>query len=73
MPKKAKLFIFIFGLITLVVGANFSLAADFGIDPVSNVVALAQGDPRVIIGRIIQVALSFLGVIALILIIDNFT
>ncbi len=68
MPKKAKLFIFIFGLITLVVGANFSLAADFGIDPVSNVVALAQGDPRVIIGRIIQVALSFLGVIALILI-----
>jgi len=68
MPKKAKLFIFIFGLIALAVGANFALAADFGIAPVSNVIALAQGDPRVIIGRIIQVALSFLGAIALILI-----
>ncbi len=48
--------------------ANFVYAADFGIAPVSNVISLATGDPRAIIGRIIQIALSFLGVIALLLI-----
>jgi len=48
--------------------ANFALAVDFGFAPVSNSISLATGDPRVIIGRIIQIALSFLGVIALLLI-----
>lgn len=69
MTKKVKLFIFIFGLIVFAVGANFALAqADFGTSQVSGTVALAQTDPRIIIGRVIQIALSFLGVIALLLI-----
>ncbi len=68
MSKKVKLIILIFGFITLLMGANFVLAADFGVAPVSNVINLAVADPRVIIGRIIQIALSFLGAIALVLI-----
>ncbi len=63
-----KLIIFIFSFIALALGANFVLAADFGINPVNDVINLAQADPRVIIGRIIQIALSFLGIIALVLI-----
>lgn len=71
MTKKVKLFIFIFGLIVLSIGANFALAqTDFGTSAVTAGLggSLATGDPRVIIGRIIQIALSFLGVIALLLI-----
>ncbi len=70
MTKKGKLFIFIFCLIVFLIGANFVLAqADFGTEQVAETVNLAQADPRTIIGRIIQIALSFLGVIALILVI----
>lgn len=69
MTKKVKLFIFVFGLIVFAVGANFALAqADFGTEEVASTISLTQSDPREIIGRIIQIALSFLGVIALLLI-----
>ncbi|MFA5130828.1 MAG: pilin [Patescibacteria group bacterium] len=68
MKKKSKLFIFILSIIAVASIANFALAADFGFAPISNSLSLATGDPREIIGRIIQIALSFLGVIALILI-----
>ncbi len=46
-------------------------AQDFGIDPVGTGLGslLAEGDPRVLAGRIIQVILSFLGIITLGLII----
>ncbi len=68
MSKRFKLIfaIFLFMLAGLV--ANLALAADFGMNEVSNTINLSQADPRVIIGRIIQIALTFLGVIALILI-----
>ncbi len=68
MQKKVKLFIFILSIIAVASIANFALAADFGFAPISNSISLATGDPRELIGRIIQIALSFLGVIALILI-----
>lgn len=70
MTKKIKVIIFIFSFLALGLGANFVLAqgADFGLEPVTETIDLAQSDPRVIIGRIIQVALSFLGAIALFLI-----
>jgi hypothetical protein len=70
MAKKFKLIFFIFGLIVFATMANFVLAQNFGINEVNNTINLTQGsDPRVIITRVIQIALSFLGVIALILII----
>ncbi len=65
MSKKIKLIIFVFSLLSFSLVANFALAQDFGIDQVSNTISLSQTDPRVIVGRIIQIALSFLGVIAL--------
>lgn len=68
MNKKVKLIIFFVSLIALATTANFVYAVDFGFSPISNVINLATGDPRVIIGRIIQIALSFLGVISLLLI-----
>ncbi|MFA5000051.1 MAG: pilin [Patescibacteria group bacterium] len=44
--------------------------ADFGLENVESGLnnSLASGDPREIVGRIIQVALSFLGVIAVVII-----
>ncbi len=68
MTRKIKLIIFVLGFIVLLAGANFVLAADFGVNQISDTISLAQSDPRVIIGRIIQIALSFLGAIALILV-----
>jgi len=69
MTKKIKIIIFIFSFLAIGLVANFAFAQDFGINEVNNTIGLSQTDPRVIIGRIIQIALSFLGVIALGLII----
>lgn len=41
---------------------------DFGMDEVDNEIELANRDPRAIVGDIINVALGFLGVIALVII-----
>ncbi len=68
MNKKVKLLVFIFGLIVTTLIANFAFAQDFGLAPISNVINLSSSDPRVIIGRLIQIFLSLLGVIALVLI-----
>ena len=49
MFKKVKVFIFIFSLIVFSVGANFVLAqADFGTEPVAEVINLSQADPRAV-------------------------
>lgn len=69
MSKKLKFIFAIFLFITVALAARFALAADFGLDQVSNTINLSQADPRVIIARIIQIALTFLGVIALVLVI----
>lgn len=76
MSKKVKFSISIFGLLALFIVANFlfgSLASaqNFGTQEVANGLnnSLSTADPRFIIGRIIQVALGFLGVIAVGLII----
>lgn len=68
MSKKIKLSLLFISFFILFVGASSALAQNFGINEVGNTIALGTGDPRVIIGRIIQIALSFLGVIALVLI-----
>jgi hypothetical protein len=75
MSKKNKvilsifLFFAAFGLVSFAFPALAQNQADFGITPVSNSISLSQTDPRIIIGRIIQIALSFLGIIVLGLII----
>jgi len=61
--------LFVLGLVAMSAWANFVLAADFGIEPINNVINLATGDPRVIAVRIIQILLTFLGLVALVLII----
>ena len=68
MSKKIKLSLVFLSLFVFIVAANSVLAADFGVNQVSNTISLSQGDPRVIVGRLIQIILSFLGVIALVLI-----
>lgn len=69
MSKKIKSGLLFLGFLALFAAAGPALAQNFGVNEVNNTIALSQGDPRVIIGRIIQIILSFLGVIALILII----
>lgn len=72
MPKKVKLIISILSLLGVFGVANFVLAqANFGLTEVGNGLAnsLSATDPRIIVGRIIQIILSFLGAIAVILII----
>lgn len=53
-----------------VIPASAQTAANFGIENVQSGLggALAEGDPREMIGRIINVALGFLGVIAVVII-----
>lgn len=69
MTKKNKLIIFVFGLIAFALIADFSLAQDIGTEIVENnlvdTLGSAGTDPRLLIARIIQIALSFLGVIAI--------
>lgn len=69
MAKKIKIFgsLLCFGAMFL--AANFALAQNFGLNEVNTGLngALSATDPRIIIGRIIQWALSFLGVIAIVL------
>jgi len=48
--------------------APLAWAQDYGLNVVSNTINLAQGDPRLIIGRIIQLVLSFLAALAVIII-----
>lgn len=68
MSKRVKLFILFFSLFSLFLVANISLAADFGFEPIASSIGLTDTDPRILVGRLIQVLLSFLGVIALVLI-----
>jgi len=71
---KTKLSKKLVSLIVLVIGIfawRLVFAQDFGTEAVNNGLngALADGDPREMVGRIINIALGFLGVIALGLII----
>jgi hypothetical protein len=70
MAKKVRLIITLLGIFGVMLAANFALAADFGLNQVNNGLnnSLSAADPRLLIGRIIQIALSFLGVIAISLI-----
>ncbi|MCX6794969.1 MAG: Ig-like domain-containing protein [Candidatus Falkowbacteria bacterium] len=67
MAKKVKLIGLSLSFLAILLATNLVLAADFGVNEVSNGLggALSATDPRIIIGRIIQWALSFLGVIAI--------
>jgi hypothetical protein len=69
MWKKFNLISVFFAFLASFFRASFAHAQDFGLQPVDEVIMLANGDPRVIIGRIISIVLTFLGVIALLLII----
>lgn len=68
MSKKIKIILLFLGLLALFTTTNTVLAQNFGVNEVNNTIALSQGDPRVLIGRIIQIILSFLGVITLVLV-----
>lgn len=71
MFKKNKLFITFLSLLGVFWVANLVLAQSgntFGFEPVNNTIALSATDPRIIVGRIIQIVLAFLGVITLVLI-----
>lgn len=76
MAKKVKFiglslsFLAVFITVGFFLPANFALAQNFGINEVNTGIngALSAADPRIIIGRIIQWALGFLGVIAVALI-----
>jgi len=74
MTKKTKIFVWlsIFSMILFVAifAADFSFAQDFGINAVDSGLEgiLTKTDPRLLVGRIIQIALSFLGVIGISLI-----
>ncbi|MCF7794771.1 pilin [Patescibacteria group bacterium] len=63
---KFKFFIFIFGLAVLgfVFFASPVSALDTGVNAVNNSIELSQEDPRTVVGRIINIAILFLGVIA---------
>lgn len=73
MKKKIKVLFFVFGLLSLVFVARLALAQDYGIEEVGkgldNALPNTGEDIRVTIGRIIQFALGFLGIIALLIII----
>jgi len=69
MWKKFNLISVFFAFLASFFGVSFAFAQDFGLQPVNEVIMLANGDPRVIIARIISIILTFLGVIALLLII----
>lgn len=71
MKKRIKVLFIIFGLLLSIVAADFVLAQDFGIAEVDVGIAgsLSSGeDVRVTAGRFIQFALSFLGILAVILV-----
>jgi len=69
MTKKNKLFALFLSLIVIIFLADFSLAQDMGLELVESGLDGALGsagtDPRVVVVRIIQIALSFLGILAL--------
>ncbi len=73
--KKISKHLMSFAIISLLVLPVFALPAlaqpDFGLNEVNTGLGntLSNGDPREIIGRIINMALGFLGVIAVVIII----
>jgi hypothetical protein len=71
MLKKNKLILGIFLMLGVLLPATFALAQNFGTEAVNAGLGgvLTSDDPRVLIGRIIQIILSLLGVIILGLII----
>ncbi len=70
MTKKVRFIIIFLSFIGMLLIAKFSLAAGFGTNAVNTGLAgsLSATDPRILIGRIVQIALSFLGVIAVLII-----
>lgn len=69
MLKINNLISVFFAFLATFFGANIAFAQDFGLQPINEVIMLANDDPRVIIARIISIILTFLGVLALVLII----
>jgi len=73
--KKFSKHLIAFAIIAFLVLPVFALPAlaqgNFGLNEVNNGLnnSLASGDPRTIVGRIINLALTFLGVIAVVIII----
>lgn len=69
MRKNIRLISGLFLSAAVLLVARLAWAQDFGINVVNDTVNLPQGDPRLIIGRIIQIVLSFLAALAVILVI----
>jgi hypothetical protein len=70
MSKKIKLSLLFLGLFALFAVTHSVLAQNFGTNEVATGLnnSLGVTDPRILVGRIIQIVLSFLGVIALALV-----
>lgn len=74
MTKKIKLSVwlsvFLGGFLLAIFMANFAFAQNFGLNAVNEGLGgtLTTTDPRLLVGRIIQIVLSFLGVIAILMI-----
>jgi len=68
MNKRGKITLLLISVLAGLGTAVSAWAQNFGINFVANTINLPSGDIRTIILRIIQIALSFLGVIALIII-----
>lgn len=70
MTRKNKIIIAIFCFFGAFLAVHFVGAADFGLVEVGNGLGgtLSSDDPRLMVGRVIQIILSFLGVIAVLLV-----
>jgi len=64
-----KILLIVCLLIAVFTVAHFALALDVGLDEVSSEIGLAVVDPRIIVARVINIILGFLGIIAVGLII----
>jgi hypothetical protein len=71
MKKRIRILFIIFAFLGLFLTVNLALAQDFGIEEVSTGLegSLAETeDPRIVVGRFIQFALGFLGILVVLLI-----
>jgi hypothetical protein len=69
MFKRKKIIIGILLVFSIFLITHFANAQDFGIEQVNNNINLSSDDPRTIVGRIINITLSFLGLVVLVLMI----
>ena len=71
MKKRIRILFIVFAFLGLFLTVNLALAQDFGVEEVATGLegSLAEvEDPRIVVGRFIQFALGFLGILVVLLI-----